>query len=365
MLTDKAELYSEATLPAEAQASREGFSGLFDGRPAGLAPMAGFTTPAFRTLAAREGAAFTVTELVSARGIRHDPSLRRSARYLVPTEGERPWAIQLFGHDPDDFSFAIDRLLADPLYQGASFIDLNMGCPAPKLVREGDGCALMADPRLAESLVAASFKAASPFGKPVTAKIRSGLSPDRVNALDMAKALEAGGASMITVHGRTLDQFYRGEADWGIIRQVKEALTIPVFGNGDLSQPGDLDKMDRETGCDGFMVGRAARGNPFIFRILGQDPGLFQDIRPEDRILFQVTTQDWLATMIQELDMTIKLLGEGVAVREMRSTFAFYLRGFPGSPQFRSLIMKPLTRSGVIRVLEEAAERRESARLLY
>ena len=347
------------------QSVQQGFLDLFDKGPVGLAPMAGFTTPAFRTIAAREGADFTVTELVSAKGIRYDPSLKRSARYLQPTGGDKPWAIQLFGQDPPDFAFAIDRLLSDPLYSQVDFIDLNMGCPAPKVTREGAGCALMRDPSLAEAIVSASVEAAAPHAKPVTAKIRSGLSADSLNALEMAKALEAGGASMVTVHARTLDQYYRGRADWQIIRQVKEALTIPVFGNGDLAQPGDLERMKEETGCDVFMVGRAARGNPFIFRILAQDPALYEGIRPEDRLLVQVKTDEWLAAMIQELDMTIDLLGQAVAVREMRSSFAFYLRAFPASPYYRARIMEPLDRAGVLEVLKEAADRREAAALLY
>lgn len=339
--------------------------GLFDPKPVGLAPMAGFTTPAFRTIAAREGAAFTVTELVSAKGIRYDPNLKRSARYLKPTLADKPWAIQLFGHDPEDFAFAIDRLLSDPLYGGVSFIDLNMGCPVPKVTREGAGCALMGNLPLAQAIAAASVKAATPYAKPVTAKIRSGLSAEAIHARDMAKALEGGGVSMVTVHARTWDQYYQGRADWEVIRQVKEALTIPVFGNGDLGQAGDLEKMGQLTGCDGYMVGRAARGNPFVFRILGQDPGLFEGIRPEDRLLVQVTTAQWWAVMIDHLDLTIDLLGEAVAIREMRSAFAFYLRGFPGSPQYRSRIMEPVTRPGLLEILKEAAEAREAARLLY
>lgn len=333
-------------------ARTEGFLSLFEPLPVGLAPMAGFTTAPFRTIAARLGASFTVTELVSARGIRHDPQLRRSARYLRPTAGDKPWGIQLFGSDPDDFSFAIDRLLANPNYATASFIDLNMGCPAPKVVREGAGCRLMGDPDLVRRLVEAAVRTASAAGCPVTAKIRSGLSPDSVNAVEVARAVESGGAAAIAVHARTLDQFYRGRADWGVIRQVKEAVTIPVFGNGDLEQPGDLEKMRDTTGCDGFLVGRAARGNPFVFRLLrGQRE--------------RVTTGEWLAVMIEQLDATVDWLGEAIAVREMRSQFAFYLRGFQGSARLRREIMVPTTRDEVVRILEEAARLRDDGDLLY
>lgn len=330
----------------------EDFLSLFEPLPLGLAPMAGFTTAPFRTITARLGASFTVTELVSARGIRYDPSLKRSARYLQPTGGGKPWGIQLFGREPADFSFAVGRLLSEPLYQTASFIDLNMGCPAPKVIKEGAGCSLMRDCQLVSRIIRAAVKAASAFGCPVTAKIRSGVSPDAVNALEIAKAIEQGGAAAVTVHARTLDQYYKGKADWKVIGQVKKALTIPVFGNGDLEVPGDLEKMLAMTGCDGFLVGRAARGNPFIFRALrtGED---------------EVSTDEWLAVMIEHLDATVEMLGEEVAVREMRSHLAFYLRGFEGSARFRQQVMEPARRDGVVEVLQAAARRREARPLLY
>ncbi len=325
----------------------EGFLSLFEPLPLGLAPMAGFTTAPFRTLAARLGASFTVTELVSARGIRHDPSLKRSARYLQPTGGGKPWGIQLFGRDPDDFVFAIQRLLSEPLYRAASFIDLNMGCPAPKVLKEGAGCSLMRDGQLVSRIVGAAVKAGSAFGCPVTAKIRSGVSPDAINAVEIAKAIEQGGAAAVTVHARTLDQYYRGRADWQVIGQVKEVLSIPVFGNGDLELPGDLEKMRVMTDCDGFMVGRAARGNPFIFRALRGGAA-------------EISSQEWLEAMIEHLDASVEMLGEAVAVRELRSHFAFYLRGFEGSAQLRRQVMEPTGRDGVVKILREAARRRKA-----
>ena len=324
----------------------EEFLSLFEPLPLGLAPMAGFTTAPFRTIAVRLGASFTVTELVSARGIRHDPALKRSASYLQPTEGSKPCGIQLFGRDPEDFSFAIERLLSEPLYRTASFIDINMGCPAPKVLKEGGGCFLMRDHRLVSRIVREAVRAASVYGCPVTAKIRSGISADAVNALEIAKAVEQGGAAAVTVHARTLDQYYRGEADWQIIGQVKKALKIPVFGNGDLKAAGDPERMKAMTGCDGFMVGRAAQGNPFIFRALRGG-------------VAEISTDEWLAVMIQHLDATIEMRGEELAVREMRSHFAFYLRGFEGSARLRQRIMEPAGRDGVVQVLQEAARCRQ------
>ncbi len=325
---------------------------IFEALPLGLAPMAGFSTAPFRTLAARLGASFTITELVSARGIRHDPGLKRSARYLQPTGGDKPWGIQLFGQDPGDFAFAIDRVLSEPLYRPVSFIDINMGCPAPKVLKEGAGCALMRDRQQVERIIRAAVRTAGREGCPVTAKIRSGISPDAVNAVEIARAIEQGGAAAVTVHARTLDQYYRGRADWEVIGRAKQALSIPVFGNGDIRQPGDLEKMRSETACDGFMVGRAARGNPFIFRALRQGPS-------------EVSTDQWLAVMIEHLDATVEALGETTAVKEMRSHFAFYLRGFERSPQFRRQVMVPARRDGVVAVLREAAKFRQASRLLY
>ncbi|MFA5585133.1 MAG: tRNA-dihydrouridine synthase [Saccharofermentanales bacterium] len=341
----------DKALPPGVTTPAEGFLSLFEPLPVGLAPMAGFTTAPFRTIAADLGASFTVTELVSVRGIRHDPGLLRSGRYLQATGGGKPWGIQLFGRDPDDYIFAIDRLMQEPDYRTAAFIDINMGCPAPKVLREGGGCALMGDGDLVSRIVRASVKAARPCGLPVTVKIRSGLSPERINALEIARRAEEEGAAAVAVHARTLNQYYAGQANWQVIRQVKENLSIPVLGNGDLAQPGDLEKMRAMTACDGFLVGRAARGNPFIFRQLRGGP--------------PAGPEEWLAVMNRHLEASMAHLGEPVAVREMRSHFAFYLRGYPGSSEDRRKVMEALTASQVREILQAAARRRSEAALLY
>lgn len=337
----------ERKAPCQAVSARAGgFLSLFPGDETiiGLAPMAGFTEAPFRSLCAEEGASFTVTELVSARGIRHDRDFKRSARYLLPTGGNRPWGIQLFGFDPGDFAYAVGRLLSDPLYSTVSFIDLNMGCPAPKVVRDGAGAALMRTPALAARIVEASVKAAEPFGKMVTVKMRSGFDRDHVNAPDIARIAEQSGASAVTVHARTRDQYYSGDADWQVIRRVREMIAIPLLGNGDLADAGDLVSMRRQTGCDGFQIGRAARGNPFIFSVLrGRAPA-----------------GQWLDVMTRHLNEMISLFGERTAVLEMRSHFAFYLRGFNGAASLRRQIMKPETPEDVLTVLKKAAECREA-----
>ncbi|MGI6157647.1 MAG: tRNA dihydrouridine synthase [Saccharofermentanales bacterium] len=336
-----------------------GFLALFDADrpPVGLAPMAGFTTPAFRTLAVREGASFTTTELVSAKGLRHDPDVRRAARFLVPTEGDAPWGIQLFGHEPEDFRWAVARLLSDARWASCAFIDLNMGCPAPKVVRAGAGCALMRDPEQVRRIVEATVDAARAFDVPVTVKMRSGIDARSIDAPDVARAAVAGGASAVTVHGRTLDQFYAGQADWHVIARVREAIPdTPLLGNGDVATREDLRAILAATGCDGVQIGRAARGNPFVFSRLmsSEDAG----DASEQRMLRSVSSERWLRTMTEQLDRTIDLLGEDVAVREMRASFAFYLKGYPGAVGDRRDVMRPTTREGVLAVLERAARRR-------
>lgn len=330
----------------------------------GLAPMAGFTEAPFRAICAEEGASFTVTELVSARGIRYDRDLNRCGRYLTPTKGKKPWGIQLFGFDPGDFAFAIERLLSDPTYESASFIDLNTGCPAPKVVRDGAGAALMKTPNLVGRIVESSVKAAQLFDKLVTVKIRSGFDIEHINAPEIARVAEGAGASAVTVHARTRDQYYSGVADWSVIKRVRDAVAIPVLGNGDIVTAKDLQRMKLETNCDAFQVGRASRGNPFLFsmiRDIDTDEALLQ-LSPEEEILRKISCDDWLDVMTRHLDGMISLLGERTAVLEMRAHFAQYLRGFNGASIYRRQIMQPETRDEVISILHDAAIRREKAR---
>lgn len=360
--------------------SAGGFLSLLKGSEpiVGLAPMAGFTEAAFRSICADEGSSFTVTELVSARGIRYDRELSRSARYLMPTMSDKPWGIQLFGFDPADFSFAIERLLSDPAYDSASFIDLNMGCPVPKVVRDGGGAALMKTPDLVGEIVAASVEAAALFGKPVTVKIRSGFDADSINAPEIARIAEQAGAAAVTVHARTRDQYYGGHANWKVIGQVRDAIQIPVIGNGDITSLVDLVRMREKTRCDGFQIGRAARGNPFLFALVGrayqegvnaharkqgtQALGRESTLTFDEQTLLEVSSDYWLSITTRHLNDMIDNFGEYTAIREMRAHFAHYFRGFHGASALRSRIMRHETRDGVMEVLEEAARQRDNSR---
>ncbi|MGI6557471.1 MAG: tRNA dihydrouridine synthase DusB [Limnochordia bacterium] len=225
--------------------------------PVVLAPMAGITNSPFRQLAVEWGAGLVYTEMVSAKGLMHGNA--RTKDLLSFSEAERPIACQLFGSEPETMAKAAAIIAAD---YGPDLIDINMGCPTPKIVRNGDGAALLRKPSLAFEVIQAVVEA---VGVPVTVKIRSGWDSDSINAVEIALLAEKAGAAAITLHGRTRDQFYSGEADWEVIRSVKEALTIPVIGNGDVKSPLDVQAMFQATGCDLVMIGRGSLGNPWIF----------------------------------------------------------------------------------------------------
>lgn len=289
-----------------------------------LAPLAGTTDLSFRALAAEQGAGLTVTELVSARGIVYDPELERNYRYLaIDPDREPQVAIQLFGSDPADFTVAVERVLAHDLLGRCVAIDLNMGCPVPKVIKQGAGSALMRDPDRAARIAEAAVKAALPFGKPVTAKIRSGFDRDSVNAPELAKKLEAAGVAIITVHGRTRDQMYSGRADRGVIRAVKQAVTVPVYGNGDIADAASAAAMLEETGCDALMIGRAAQGNPWIFRSLLEG-------KP-----YEPTAEERRAVILRHFDALCETRATAVAVKEFRSQLGYYLKGARGAAALR------------------------------
>ena len=290
---------------------------------AALAPMASVADTAYRTLCAEHGACMTTGELVSAKGLCYGS--KGSAELCRITAAERPMGLQLFGSEPDFIAEAV-RMLLD--FQ-PDWIDLNMGCPVPKVVNQGAGSALMKTPELAEECLKAAVRSAE--GKvAVTVKMRIGWDAQSINAVDFAKRMEAAGAEAIAVHARTRTQFYSGNADWSQIAAVKQAVHVPVIGNGDITCGADAVRMYRETGCDLVMVGRASYGNPWIFEeiIHALDDSPFTPPDVEARL------REMLRHMRMILDNSEK--SEQLAMREARKHALWYLRGYPGAAAFRA-----------------------------
>ena len=296
-------------------------SGVEIKRTAALAPMAGVADRAYRLMCKRFGAAYTVSEMVSAKGICY--SDRKTAELCTVTDGERPMAVQLFGSEPDFMAEAVKIVLDFK----PDIIDINMGCPVPKVVGTGAGSALMKDIRLAADITEAAVKAAGEV--PVTVKIRSGWSADTVNAVEMAKELEAAGAAAIAVHGRTRDQFYSGSADIGVIRDVKRAVSILVIGNGDVTDAASCLRMYAETGCDLVMIGRGSYGNPFVFEEI--------ESAIEGREYVKPTVEERMRVMLEHIRLMLELSPkcEELAMHEARKHASWYMNGFYGSAKFR------------------------------
>ena len=287
---------------------------------AALAPMAGVADRAFRRLCRGYGAAFTVSEMVSSKGLSFKD--RKSADLLVLDEEERPSAVQLFGNEPDTMARAAELAMA----ANPDWIDINMGCPAPKIAGNGCGSALLRDPALCGRLVEAVRRAVD---CPVTAKIRLGYSKDSVNAVETALACEAGGAAAVTVHGRTRDQMYAPPVDIAAIRAVKEALHIPVIANGDVVDAKSAAAMLEQTGCDMLMVGRGALGAPWVFAEI-------EAYLNEERLLPPPPVSVRMATLYRQISLAAELKGERVALREARKHAAWYMRGWRGAAALRA-----------------------------
>ncbi|MCI6811145.1 MAG: tRNA dihydrouridine synthase DusB [Lachnospiraceae bacterium] len=302
-----------------------------------LAPMAGVTDLPFRLLCSQQGVGLIGMEMVSAKAIMYKNKNTEKLLEIHPEEG--PVSLQLFGSDPEIISRIAKQIEDRPF----SILDINMGCPVPKIVNNGEGSALMKNPRLVGEIVRKTVKA---INKPVTVKIRKGFDDDHVNAVEIAKIVEDAGGAAIGIHGRTREQYYSGKADWEIIARVKEAVSIPVLGNGDVTDAESAVRMMKETGCDGVMIARAARGNPWIFkRILSKlETG---EECPEP------TMEERRDTILKHARLQTEYKGEYTAVREMRKHIGWYTTGLPHSARLRQKVNEMET----MEELQEAVER--------
>lgn len=285
-----------------------------------LAPMAGVTDLPFRLLCKEQGAGLLCMEMVSAKAIYYGN--RNTEELLKIDDREPPVSLQLFGSDPDIISEMAKRIEERPF----AILDINMGCPVPKVVNNGEGSALMKNPKLVEEIVTKTVRA---IHKPVTVKIRKGFDEEHVNAVEIARIAEASGAAAVAVHGRTREQYYHGKADWDIIRQVKEAVKIPVIGNGDVNSPEDAVRIVQETGCDGIMIGRGAQGNPWIFRQILRWMETGEQLPPP-------SMEEVKEMILRHAVLLIEYKGTYTGIREMRKHVAWYTTGFPKSAKLRA-----------------------------
>ena len=302
-----------------------------------LAPMAGVTDLPFRLLCRQQGVGLVCMEMVSAKAIYYHNKNTEELLSIHP--GEMPASLQLFGSDPK----ILAQMAAEVEERPFAILDFNMGCPVPKVVNNGEGSALMKQPKLVEQLLTGMLKAVK---KPVTVKIRKGFDDDHINAVEIAKIAESCGVAAIAVHGRTRAQYYSGKADWDIIRQVKEAVSIPVIGNGDVDSPMRAKELIDQTGCDGVMIGRAAQGNPWIFR----DTVHYLET---GELLPPPSQEEKEAVILRHASLLQEHKGEYTAVREMRKHLAWYTAGMPRSARFRGMINTMETMEQLLAGVEE------------
>ena len=302
-----------------------------------LAPMAGVTDLPFRLLCKEQGAGLLCMEMVSAKAIQYNNKNTKALLEIHPEE--LPVSLQLFGSDPDVISEIAKRIEELPF----SILDINMGCPVPKIVKNGEGSALMKNPKLVYEIVR---KTARAIQKPVTVKIRKGFDDTCINAVEIAKIIEDAGGKAVAVHGRTREQYYSGKADWDIIRQVKEAVAIPVIGNGDVVSGESAIAIQKETGCDGVMIGRGAQGNPWIFsELLEYERTGRMPLRPSVEAIREM--------MLRHAQLQMQYKGEYLGIREMRKHVSWYTSGLPNSAKLRDEINRVDNYEELEKLLEE------------
>ncbi len=302
-----------------------------------LAPMAGVTDMPFRILCREQGCGLVYTEMVSAKGMHYADE--KSARLTLLDEGEKPGAVQIFGSEPEIMAEVAEKLNQSD----AAVIDINMGCPTPKITKNGEGSALMKNPRLVGEIVRAVSEASS---KPVTVKIRKGWDDLSVNAVEIARIAQENGACAVAVHGRTREQQYSGKADWEIIKKVKQALSVPVIGNGDVTGPKEAKRLFEETGCDAIMVGRGAQGNPWIFSQINR-------YLEEGVLIPGPTSREKIDTIIRHMNMLIEHKGEKTGILEMRSHIAWYIKGMRDASYTKQKIFKMTRKEEIISLLQD------------
>lgn len=306
-----------------------------------LAPMAGITDLPFRLICKEFGVGMMTTEMVSAKGLLYENGKTNELLYIDPKE--HPIGAQLFGSDPKILSEMAKQVEQSEV----DFIDINMGCPAPKITKNGEGSALLKNPELIGEIVYAVSKALT---KPLTVKIRKGFDDESVNAVEVAKIIEQAGASAIALHGRTREQFYSGVADWDIIKEVKKSISIPLIGNGDVKAPQDAKRMLEYTGCDAVLIARAAQGNPWIFKrtVHYLETG---ELLPEP------TFEERIPVILKHAKLLEAYKGEYVGMREMRSHLTSYVRGVHGAADLRRTLTSIETYEDIERLLDECLKR--------